>query len=368
MAWEKRKSRLYYYRAVRLPDGTRVKEYYGRGHSACAAALLLDRQRSAKCRQLKIIRDWKARTLEAESHLKQFHNGVFELVAAEMQAIGFYNPGSRGWRRFMQAEVVTKPLDSGEIVPVERGDDHGGAKPPRKGLLASHKDAESGSGLGHANSAALKRGSAIGRAKQTTTAMSRRETSSRTLAGGSGESVDESDDPGASSPSAKSVDEMSVEELREAAKGGSRSAIARLRPFMDKDASRHASLGCLNTRAMVKWFDAHYGDDLYQRDCLRRSVQDLRADLLKEGKSPLERLLVDEVVLCFLRSKYWIARETQSLGSEINPLVAEFTIEQSARSQKLWLKAMNALRDYRNLAVRRSRVYLPPVIDQPKQE
>jgi fumarylacetoacetate (FAA) hydrolase family protein len=45
-------------------------------------------------------------------------------------------------------------------------------------------------------------------------------------------------------------------------------------------------------------------------------------------------------------------------------MVAAFTVEQTSRAQKQLLKAMNALRDFRTLAGRRSVLTLPRVLEE----
>lgn len=133
---------------------------------------------------------------------------------------------------------------------------------------------------------------------------------------------------------------------------------------MDQNASQYHAIGNLGVRVILQWFDVICGEDLFLRECIRRNLADLRSELQKEGDSPSEKLLIEEVVLAFLRSRYWIGRETQSLGTAFGSMVAEFTSEQSAKSQKIFLRAMNVLRDYRQLNVRRSLVHLPPVIEE----
>jgi hypothetical protein len=118
------------------------------------------------------------------------------------------------------------------------------------------------------------------------------------------EAVESAIDPGSSVSAEKLVEEMNEQELRKAAKLGNRAAISRLRPLMDRNSSHHAALGCLNAKAKIKWFDAFYGQDLVERECLRRSQENLAASLLVDGDSPLERLMVDDIVLCFLFSAF----------------------------------------------------------------
>jgi hypothetical protein len=367
MAWEKRRHGLYFYKVVRLPDGRCVKEYFGRGLRAQIVALEVDGKKLARSQQRKVIRELKAATSEAEDLAENFHDGVSECLSAEMLAFGFHNPRSRGWRKIMQTEFAKDRLDRTETVEEQSGDHAFDVGPQGERSSASRTDSASKSEFeptAMLNKSTVKKGRTLARAKRPEAATTDGpETAPSASAGAAVKTDDDPDSGGSSVPPVKCVEEMSFEELRRAASFGNQAAISRLRPLMDENASYYARLFCLSTKAKVKWFEVHCGEDLFQRDCLRRSIQDLAADLLKEGGSPLEKLLVDEVILCFLRSRFWIARETQSLGSEIAPVAAELMLEQSAKAQKQCLKAMNALRDFRNLVVRRSLSTPPKVIE-----
>lgn len=345
MAWERRRNGVFFYKNVRMPDGRRSKEYYGRGLEAQVVALEVDRRKLARLQLLKAKREWKNHLAEAELISTEFHVGLSESLTAKMVASGFHNPLFRGWRRKkMEPEELGGSISVCEDYPVDlepkvREDNRTGQDSSRSGRGSiPAREFESAA---IANEPAKRKGRTLGRAKIPPVCPA--------------EAPAESQDPlETSTQEQKSVEEMDLDELRQAASCGNRAAMSRLRPIMDQNAEHYARLSCLSAKAKYKWIEAHCGHDLFQRDCLRRSITDLAAGLLKDGDSAMERLLADEVVLCFLRSRYWIARETQGVGSDFNALVATFTVEQSAKSQKQLLKAINNLRDFRVTVVRRS--------------
>lgn len=360
MVWEKRKFTAYYYKSVRLPDGRRVTEYYGRGLRAFATSLAVDRRELEKSQAMKVIRELRAETIEAEELAQIFHDGVAESLAAEMLIIGYHNPGSRGWRKIMQTDVAKDIAECGEKAHAEQ------RVHPSDGGPHIGNDSSSDTEIGQKailNKAAVSRILAAKKVREPRLPEGNGQATAGT-APVAGQAVQAADGFGSPANAKKSIEEMSEQELRDAARVGNRAAMSRLRPMMEKNSRHHAALGCLSAKAKVKWFEAHYGQDLVERDCLRRNLQDLAADLLKDGDSPLERLLVDEAVLCFLRSRYWIVHETRSVGNDCNVMVAEFTVEQTARAQKQLLKAMNALRDFRALAGRRSLSTPPKVLEE----
>ena len=364
MAWEKRRSEVYFYKYVRLPDGRKVAEYCGRGPRAFVAALAIDRRELEKSQAMKVIRELRAATIEAEELAQIFHDGVAESLAAEMLIIGYHNPGSRGWRKIMQMDVAEHSVDCAEKARPEPGVHPFGGGPQSENASVPQSASEAEfARKAILNKAAVSRIQAPKKIREPRLAEGKNQGTAG-AAPVNGRVSQNADGSGSSSRVEKSIDEMSEHELRDAAKVGNRAAMSRLRPMMDRNSKLHSALGCLSTKAKLKWFDAHYGQNLVERDCLRRNMQDLAADLLKDGNSPLERLLVDEVVLCVLRSRYWVVHETRSVGNDCNAMVSVFTVEQTSRAQKQLLKAMNALRDFRTLAGRRSVLTLPRVLEE----
>ena len=343
-----------------------MKEYYGCGPLAFLVSLEMDRKRLSRSRLPKVTEELKAATSEAEELTDNFHQGVSELLASEMLAIGYHNPGSRGWRKIMQAKADEHSVDCADEVRADR-ESHpidGGLRSGNASVLR----AESTTSGEFAQKAILDK-AAVSRILAPRKVREPRlpEGKNQATAGAApvtGKATQTANGSGSPATAEKSIDEMSEQELRDAARVGNRAAMSRLRPIMEKNSRHHAALGCLSAKAKVKWFEAHYGQDLVERDCLRRNLQDLAADLLRDGNSPLERLLVDEVVLCVLRSRYWIVHETRSVGNDCKAMVAAFTVEQTARAQKQLLKAMNTLRDFRTLAVRLSVLAPPKLLEE----
>jgi hypothetical protein len=153
-------------------------------------------------------------------------------------------------------------------------------------------------------------------------------------------------------PPARPVEEMSPEELIAAAKDGDSAAMSRLRPMMRKLPSRFQQIGDLGAMAVEKWLDTHCRKDLYHRECLQMHLAEMREQLLAEGDSPLERLLVEEVLLSWLRHNFWISREAGSLQSNPGTKVLKFTADQTRGAQRMYLKAIAELRKFRNVKVR----------------
>ena len=156
---------------------------------------------------------------------------------------------------------------------------------------------------------------------------------------------------------------MSFEELRVAAARGNTSVMRRLRTLMQEDADHYRQLGDIGGRAILKWLDVHYRQDLYRRECLRMHVESKRNEHLEEGNSAIERLLIEEILLCWLRHNYWAQNEPNSIQNGLNPQALKFSIEQTRESQRMYLKAPGKLQGYRNAKAR-----LPSLANQDETE
>lgn len=81
-------------------------------------------------------------------------------------------------------------------------------------------------------------------------------------------------------------------------------------------------------------------------------LDEMRAQHLVEGNSPIERLLIAEILLTWLRHNFWISMETRSLQESPGSKVLKFNAEQTKGTQRMYLKAIAELKDFRNLKSR----------------
>lgn len=153
-------------------------------------------------------------------------------------------------------------------------------------------------------------------------------------------------------PPAKPVEEMNPDELIAAAMEGDTAAMSRLRPMLQKNPSRFQQIGDLGAMAEEKWLGVHCRKNLYLRECLKMHLDEMRAQHLVEGNSPIERLLIAEILLTWLRHNFWISMETRSLQESPGSKVLKFNAEQTKGTQRMYLKAIAELKDFRNLKSR----------------
>jgi len=153
-------------------------------------------------------------------------------------------------------------------------------------------------------------------------------------------------------PPAKPVEEMSPDELIAAAMDGDAAAMSRLRPMMREYPSRFRQIGDLGAMAVEKWLDVNCQKDLYLREHIQMHLAEMREQHLAEGDSPIERLLIEEVLLSWLRHTFWISREAGSLQNSPGTKILKLTADQTRGAQRMYLKAIAELRKFRNIKVR----------------
>ena len=88
---------------------------------------------------------------------------------------------------------------------------------------------------------------------------------------------------------------------------------------------------------------------LFARTATEREVARLRRELAGPAPSPLERLLVDRIVVCWLQATYAETKHAQRLTDGMTFKEAEFHQRRSERAQRQLLRAVQALATVRRL-------------------
>lgn len=89
------------------------------------------------------------------------------------------------------------------------------------------------------------------------------------------------------------------------------------------------------------------GGDIIDAECRRRFVAGLRRDLSLDGDSPLERLLIDRLVLCYLHLHVAEALPTDGMDAGMT----EAHQKRIDRAQRRYLAAVKSLTQVRRLLV-----------------
>src|SRR5262245_51131341 len=88
------------------------------------------------------------------------------------------------------------------------------------------------------------------------------------------------------------------------AEQGDPTALPEVRQALDLHPELWQRYGDLALHARQAWVDRAAGANLLMREALDRKLDALRAELVGPEASPLERLLAEQIVICWLQSAY----------------------------------------------------------------
>lgn len=135
------------------------------------------------------------------------------------------------------------------------------------------------------------------------------------------------------------------------AQAGNEKALAEVRPIIERG-GMWPYIGNLARKVEEVWLDAMTGRNKIIREGYRRRADELRGELLAAGDSPLERLLVDRVVACWLQVAHADITYASLLNGESHVLrVGAHFQERQDRAHVRVPKAMRALATVRRLLV-----------------
>jgi len=107
--------------------------------------------------------------------------------------------------------------------------------------------------------------------------------------------------------------------------------------------------GNLAMQAEVSFVNALAGDDLVFKEVLKRKMERLRAELAGPNPTPIERLLVERVVACWLQVQDADVRYAQA--KDLSTKWGEYYQRRMNHAHKRYLSALKTLALVRKLAV-----------------
>jgi hypothetical protein len=162
--------------------------------------------------------------------------------------------------------------------------------------------------------------------------------------------------PSPASPTPARPRPTTEEELRDVLKRagkGDRTALPRLRELFDLNpegmvAACHGDLARVSEDVAV---DRMTGKDLTFAEAMRRKMAMLRDELTGPDPSPMERLLVERVVLCWLDCHDWEIRHNAAMQSEggLSFRQAEHYQAMRDRAHRRYLQALKTLASVRKM-------------------
>lgn len=152
---------------------------------------------------------------------------------------------------------------------------------------------------------------------------------------------------GASAPTPDEVKTL----LRKAEKGDS-TVLPALRTWMDRTPGYWEPMGDLAKVAREALIEHASGKkNLLVQETLTRKCAALTQELTGPTPSPIERLLVERIVLCWLQFYYAECLYVQSLEDSLTIRQAEFHQQRISKAQARYLSAIRTLAHVRRLGV-----------------
>jgi hypothetical protein len=131
------------------------------------------------------------------------------------------------------------------------------------------------------------------------------------------------------------------------AKSGDERVLPRLRQLLDAHPRIWQTYGDLGAQAEMAWITMIAGKNLHLRECLLRKIAAMKDDLAGAAASPLEKLVIERVVVCWLQLQHADCLEAQTGGESIN--LATFKMKRQEAAHRRYLGAIGALIAHRKL-------------------
>lgn len=138
-------------------------------------------------------------------------------------------------------------------------------------------------------------------------------------------------------------------ELVARARSGDRDVLPELRAFLDARPDVWREVGDLAAHALEAWVGVVAGPDLVLAESVRRRIDGLRAELSGPSPTPLEELLVERVLACWLQVSHADAAAAQARGPHATGAVRAELLRRQESGQRRYLAAVKQLAVVRRL-------------------
>jgi hypothetical protein len=138
-----------------------------------------------------------------------------------------------------------------------------------------------------------------------------------------------------------------LHQLVRRAEGGDEAALPELRAALDVNPWVWERYGDLAQQSQAAWLQLIADKNLLLLESARRKAAQLRTELAGPAPSPLERLLVERVVACWLQTNFADASYAQMKGT--SPAQHTAALRRQDSAQLRYLQAVKALATVRRL-------------------
>jgi hypothetical protein len=137
--------------------------------------------------------------------------------------------------------------------------------------------------------------------------------------------------------------------LVQAAQADDPSALPRVREILDRRPEVWRHVGDLATLAERAWIAVLAADHPVAVESMKRTVAEMKADLAGDNATRIERLLVDQVVACWMEVKYLETVAADPGRSSLDQ--ADFRLKRLESAQRRYFTVLKTLTSVRTLAL-----------------
>jgi hypothetical protein len=141
-----------------------------------------------------------------------------------------------------------------------------------------------------------------------------------------------------------------LRDLVQQAKAGDVSVLPRLRALLDGRPEIWKCIGDLERIVVRSWVELLAGDDPLSREAIRRKVEEFRAELEGNAPTPVERLLIGQIVSTWLEMNHAQLAAVEPGRTTLGQ--ASLTLKRAESVQRRYLQAIRTLTAVRALLPR----------------
>ncbi|MCB9924408.1 MAG: hypothetical protein H6822_19675 [Planctomycetaceae bacterium] len=155
-----------------------------------------------------------------------------------------------------------------------------------------------------------------------------------------------------------------LQQLVERARKGDRSVLPQLREYLDENSQVWQTVGDMAKHAEGTWIKLIAKDDLLVHESIRRELDRRRQELAGEDPTPLEKQLVDRIVVCWLALTH--AEMMAASTAEHTLQQREHYLKRLDAAERRHQTAISQLSKVRELLPRKRRPVAKEVVDPKK--
>ena len=159
------------------------------------------------------------------------------------------------------------------------------------------------------------------------------------------------------------IDEL--QDLVARADAGDATALPRIKQLLDEQRPLTDHFGDVAKVAAESWLTLYAGNNAVLTEATRRKMLLWRSSIAGPNPTPLEALMVEQIVVCWLQSHYAEAMYAQAMETKANgPILREMASQQDAGQQRM-AASLQQLAELRRLllepALETVKLHCPPL-------